>query len=73
METVVEMDVKGRIVIPSDLRRRMKTKRMIVREADDHLELIPLPDPRSLKGKYRLEGRMDEIEELQEQKISERI
>jgi len=73
METVVEMDVKGRILIPSSLRRGLTSKRMILRRADDHLELIPLPNPGSLKGKYRIEGRMEEIEELQEQRLLEPV
>ena len=73
METVVEMDVKGRIVIPSSLRRGLASKRMVLRRVEDHLELIPLPDPKSLKGKYRIEGRMEDVEELQEQKLLERV
>jgi DNA-binding transcriptional regulator/RsmH inhibitor MraZ len=73
METVVEMDVKGRIVIPSSLRRGLASKRMVLRRVEDHLELIPLPDPKSLKGKYRIKGRMEDVEELQEQKLLERV
>ena len=73
MEVVVEMDVKGRIVIPSTLRKGLPSKRMVLRRVNDHLELIPLPDPKSLKGKYRIEGRMEDIEELQEQKLLERV
>lgn len=73
MEIVVEMDARGRIVIPSGLRRGLSSKRMILRRIGDHLELIPLPNPGSLKGKYRIEGRMEDIEELQEQKLLERV
>jgi len=73
MENVVEMDAKGRIVIPSSFRRELTSKRMILKRIDDHLELIPLPDPKSLKGKYRIEGRMEDIEELQEHRLLERI
>lgn len=73
MEIVVEIDSKGRIVIPSNLRRGLTSKRMILRKVDDHLELIPLPNPASLKGKYRIEGSMEDIEELQEQKLLERV
>ena len=73
MENVVEMDAKGRIVIPSSFRRGLTSRRMILKRIDDHLELIPLPDPKSLKGKYRIEGKMEDIEELQEQKLLERV
>jgi len=73
MEVVVEIDAKGRIVIPSQLRRGLASKRIVLRRVDDRLELIPLPDPKSLKGKYRIEGRMDDLEELQEQENLERV
>ena len=73
MEIVVEIDSKGRIVIPSKLRRDLTSKRMILRKVDDHLELIPLPNPASLKGKYRIEGSLEDIEELQEQRLLERV
>ena len=69
MEVVVEMDAKGRIVIPSTLRSGLTSKRIVLRKVNDHLELVPLPEPKSLKGKYRLEGRMEDIEELQEQSL----
>ncbi len=72
MEVVVEMDAKGRIVIPSSLRRGLASKRIVLRKVNEHLELIPLPDPKSLKGKYKIEGKMEDIEELQEQKLLER-
>jgi len=73
MENVVEMDAKGRIVIPSSLRRGLTSKRMILKKVDDHLELIPLPDPKSLKGKYKIAGTIEDIEEQQEHKLLERI
>jgi len=73
MEIVVEMDAKGRVVIPSGLRRGLTSKRMILRRANGHLELIPLPNPGSLKGKYKIDGRIEDIEELQEQKLLERV
>jgi len=73
MEIVVEMDEKGRILIPSSLRRWLTSRKMILRRVEDHLELIPLPDTKSLKGKYRIEGSMEDIEELQEQKLLERV
>ncbi len=72
MEAVVEMDKKGRIIVPSKLRKGLFTKRMVVRRVGDRLELTPLPDPKSLKGKYKMKGTMEEIEDLQEQRLLER-
>lgn len=72
MEVVVEMDDKGRILIPLGFRRGLPSKRLIMRRIGERLELIPLPSLESLKGKYRLEGEIEDIEELQEQRLLER-
>lgn len=72
MEVVVEMDDKGRVLIPSKLRRGLASRRMILRKVHNHLELIPLPNPKSLKGKYSLRGEIEDIEELQEKRLLER-
>jgi DNA-binding transcriptional regulator/RsmH inhibitor MraZ len=73
MEAVVEMDAKGRIVIPSKLRKEFASRRMVMKAEKDHFELIPLPDPKSLKGKYKIEGKIEDIEELQERTILKRV
>ncbi|MGC8849303.1 MAG: hypothetical protein ACP5QI_02395 [Candidatus Bathyarchaeia archaeon] len=67
------MDEKGRILIPSKLRQGLASTRMILKRTYDHLELIPLPNPKSLKGKYSLGGEIEDIEELQEKRLLERI
>jgi len=73
LESVVELDEKGRLLIPSEFRNTLPSKRLILRRLKDRLELIPLPDPKSLRGKYKLKGSMVEVEELQERKLLERI
>jgi DNA-binding transcriptional regulator/RsmH inhibitor MraZ len=73
METVVELDKKGRLVIPRELRSKLPSNRLILRRLKDHIELIPLPDPKSLRGRYRLEGSLTEIEERQERRLLERV
>ena len=51
--TVVELDRKGRVLLPASLRRKLGTKRFEVRLVDGRVELVPLETWRSLKGKYR--------------------
>jgi len=70
MEIVVEIDSKGRPVIPSKIRHGPASKRMILRKAEDHLELIPLPIPRSLKGKYMIDGKIEDKQKLLERGLS---
>ena len=68
----VELDKRGRLVIPAEIREELPSRTLILRKLEDRIELIPLPDPRSLKGKYPIEGSLEEIEELQEKRLLER-
>lgn len=72
MEVKVELDKRGRLVIPAEIREGLPSRMLILRKLEDRIELIPLPDPRTLKGKYRIEGSLEEIEELQERRLLER-
>lgn len=66
MDFVVELDDRGRILIPRELRKSLPSHRMILKKLGNDLLLSPLPDPRSLKGKYRIKRSIEEIEEDQE-------
>lgn len=73
MEYRVELDKKGRILIPAEVRKNLPSKAFILRVEESRIELIPLPDPRKLRGKYKINGSLEEIEELQETSILERF
>lgn len=45
MGIIVKIDDRGRLVIPSQFRNIMTTDYVEVREVDDKLLLIPIPDP----------------------------
>ncbi|MFQ6075678.1 MAG: AbrB/MazE/SpoVT family DNA-binding domain-containing protein [Candidatus Bathyarchaeia archaeon] len=45
MGIIVRLDDRGRIVIPSEFRRRLGADYMEVREDDGKLVLIPVSDP----------------------------
>lgn len=72
METKVELDKRGRLLIPAEIRKGLPSRTLIIKKLEDRIELIPLPDPRTLKGKYRIEGSLEDIEELQEKRVLER-
>lgn len=73
MDAVIRYDKRGRLVLPAKLRKSLDTNLLLARKTNDHIELIPLPDPKSLRGKYKIKGKLIEIEELQEKKILERV
>jgi len=51
--TVVELDEKGRVLLPSSLRKKLRTRRFEVRLVDGRIELVPLENLKMLKGKYK--------------------
>ena len=50
---LVELDKKGRALLPSSLRKKLRTRRFEVRLIDGRIELVPLENLKMLKGKYR--------------------
>lgn len=73
MNVVIRYDKRGRLVLPAKIRKSLDSNLLFVRKTKDRIELIPLPDPKSLRGKYKVEGKLIEIEELQEKKLLERV
>ena len=53
MSAVVELDEKGRVLIPAEIRRRIKSRRFKVSTRGGVVELEPLATLAELKGKYR--------------------
>jgi len=51
--TVVELDEKGRALLPAPMRRKLGVRRFEVKLVGDRIELLPVQDFRRLKGKYR--------------------
>jgi bifunctional DNA-binding transcriptional regulator/antitoxin component of YhaV-PrlF toxin-antitoxin module len=51
--TVVELDEKGRALLPAPIRKKLGARRFEVKLLGDRIELLPVQDFRSLKGKYR--------------------
>ncbi len=48
----VELDERGRITIPKNIRQNIKHQKFIIIQAGDHIKLIPIPqDPlKTLEG-----------------------
>jgi len=70
--TVVELDGKGRILIPAETRKAIKSRRFELRVEEGHIELLPMPDPRHLKGKYKncIDSSWEELEEKAERFVA---
>jgi bifunctional DNA-binding transcriptional regulator/antitoxin component of YhaV-PrlF toxin-antitoxin module len=53
MSVVVESDERGRILLPSEMRRKFKTRRFKITAKKNHLVLEPLKDIAQLNQKYK--------------------
>ena len=69
----VSLDSRGRLLLPSEIREEMGTRRFMLSKREGRLELEPIPEPESVRGKYRgLLGKdISRVEEDQERFIGE--
>ena len=71
---VVELDRKGRVLLPGSMRKRLGTHRFRVKIVEGRIELIPLRGVKALKGKYRkrLKTPWAKLEEKAEKSVRRR-
>jgi len=73
MKTIVKLDKRGRLVIPSRLRNKMRTSYLEIREKEGKLILIPIQDPlHALLGKVSRAKPLKPISKVAEEE-AERI
>jgi bifunctional DNA-binding transcriptional regulator/antitoxin component of YhaV-PrlF toxin-antitoxin module len=74
MSTIVELDAKGRVLIPAEIRRKVKSKRFRVRTNGNVVELEPLEVVEALRGKFRhiIKHDREELEEMGEEFVAKR-
>jgi bifunctional DNA-binding transcriptional regulator/antitoxin component of YhaV-PrlF toxin-antitoxin module len=72
MSAVVETDERGRILIPSEIRRKFKTRRYRITPKKDRLELEPLEDVEDLYLKFagKIKSDWETLEEKSEEFVS---
>ena len=51
--TTIELDEKGRALLPASIRKRLGARRFEVNLLDDRIELIPVGSVKALKGKHK--------------------
>lgn len=71
--TVVELDDKGRALLPASLRKKLGARRFEVKLIDGRVELLPLQNMKALKGKYkdRIKTPWSQLEEKAEKFVRE--
>lgn len=49
----VEVDRKGRVLIPSEVRKKIRARRFELRTEENSIIMEGLADPESVRGKYK--------------------
>ncbi len=72
---VVEIDEKGRLLIPPSLRRELKSRRFTVSVKGGRLVMEPVKPPDAVRGKYKglLKVGIEELEEAQERFVFSKV
>lgn len=72
--TVVELDRKGRALLPASVRKKVASRRFEVKVSKGRIEFIPLEGVKALKGKYaaRIRSTWQELEEKAEILVNQR-
>jgi bifunctional DNA-binding transcriptional regulator/antitoxin component of YhaV-PrlF toxin-antitoxin module len=69
--SIVDLDERGRLTIPSEIRRNTKiTKKALIINAGDHIKIIPLPeDPfKELEGAISIKTPFNDLRREAEKK-----
>jgi AbrB family looped-hinge helix DNA binding protein len=72
MSSLAKVDERGRLVIPSQIKKRLKIGSTVrLQEKDGRLELIPVSDPlKKLKGSAKARITSKQLDELAESIIT---
>lgn len=69
---IVELDTRGRLTLPSEIRSKVKAKKFIVVLEGDSMRLILLIETTKIKGLIHILGSIEELEEAGEQILLKR-
>lgn len=70
--SVVSMDDRGRVTLPSDIRSKIDAKRFVAYLEGETVRLIPLPEPSEVKGSVKIPWSIEELEEAGERLVLKR-
>ena len=70
--SVVSMDDRGRVTLPSDIRSKIDAKRFVAYLEGETVRLIPLPEPSEAKGSVKIPWSIEELEEAGERLVLKR-
>ena len=69
---LVSLDERGRLTLPYEIRKKIKSRKFILSMDGDSVIIVPVPDPHEAKNSVKIPYNMEELEESQEKIVLKR-
>ena len=68
----VAIDDRGRLTLPSDIRKKIQSRKFIAYYDEKIIKLVPIPEPEEVKGSLNIPWTIEELEEGGEDHVLKR-
>ncbi len=68
----ITLDDRGRLTLPSDIRKKIQSRRFIAYYEEKIIKLVPIPEPEEVKGSIDIPWTIEELEEAGEDYVLKR-
>jgi len=63
----VALDDRGRLTLPSEIRKKIQSRKFIAYYEENIIKLVPIPEPEKVKGSINIPWTIEELEEAGEE------
>lgn len=68
----IALDDRGRLTLPSEIRRKIRSRKFIAYYEENIIKLVPIPEPEEVKGSINIPWTIEELEEAGEEYVLKR-
>ena len=68
----VALDDRGRLTLPSEIRKKIQSRKFIAYYEENIIKLVPIPEPEKVKGSINIPWTIEELEEAGEEYVFKR-
>ena len=68
----VALDDRGRLTLPSEIRKKIQSRKFIVYYEENIIKLVPIHEPAEVKGSINIPWTIEELEEAGEEYVLKR-
>ena len=68
----VALDDRGRLTLPSEIRKKIQSRKFIAYYEENIIKLVSIPEPEKVKGSINIPWTIEELEEAGEEYVLKR-